>query len=233
MQEEISLKELWFVIQKRWKWILLCTVLGGLLFYLVTEFFIPKRYTSSLELYVNNSENASSSGNVDVNDITASQKLANTYIVVLKNPSVLKQVASKLGSLTADELSDVLSFNSVEETEVLRISAETKDPQLSADICNAVAEVAPSVLQRVVKAGSVDIIGAAEPSAEPSYPHVMRSTFIGALLFLILSNAAFFVIYFFDNTVKGEEDVRQRLGIPVIGEVPSMDVDKKGGFRYV
>ena len=74
--------------------------------------------------------------------------------------------------MTARELSGVISMQSVNQTEVLQISAETVSPELSAEICNTLAEVAPSVLQRVVKAGSVEVIGSAKAPQNASSPNV-------------------------------------------------------------
>ena len=152
-------------------------------------------YTASLDMYVNNNREDTETGNRNQNDLNASQMLVDTYTVILENDAVLSQVAADLGHITLDELKQALRFGPVGATEVLRISAETEDPQLSADICNAVAARAPEVLQ--------------------------RNTVFGALIFLALSVIAVVLRFALDTTVKGETDVKQRLNLPVLGEIPS------------
>ena len=229
MQQELSLHELFFAIKKRWKAIVAFTILGALVAFALSAYVLPKKYTSSLDMYVNNSNKVVESGNRNQNDLNAAQMLAKTYIVILKNPEVLRQVASNMGNITASDLNQALSLRVADETEVLRISAETENPQLSADICNALAAVAPEVLQRVVKAGSVEVIGAATPATAPSSPNVKRNTLLGALLLLVLSTGVTVLAFVMDNTVKGEEDIKQRLGLPVLGEIPSFTARAKEG----
>lgn len=221
MQQEISLREIFFAIRKKWKWIVLGGVLGAFLAFALSAYVLPKKYTASLDMYVNNNREDTETGNRNQNDLNASQMLVDTYTVILENDAVLSQVAADLGHITLEELKQALRFGPVGATEVLRISAETEDPQLSADICNAVAARAPEVLQRVVKAGSVEAVAPATASSEPASPHVKRNTVFGALIFLALSVIAVVLRFALDTTVKGETDVKQRLDLPVLGEIPS------------
>ena len=115
---------------------------------------------------------------------------------------------------------------------MLRISAETGDPQLSAAICNELAALAPGVLEQVVKAGSVEVIGKAQAAKAPSSPNTKRNTLLGAVLLLVLSCGATILVYLLDNTVKGEEDIRQRLDLPVLGEIPSFNPGTKEVRRH-
>lgn len=227
---EIDLKALVNIFRKRWAWIAASTVAGFLILLMVSLFMLPRKYTSSVSLYVNNLTSVSLTGDVNINDINASQKLVDTYIVILQDDDVLQQVADELSTpMTAKELSGAISMQSVNQTEVLQISAETVSPELSAEICNTLAAVAPSVLQRVVKAGSVEVIGAAKVPQNPSSPNVKRNALLGALIGLVLSVGASIMIYLLDNTVKGEEDLKNRLDVPVLGEIPSFDhVTRRG-----
>ncbi|WP_099205261.1 YveK family protein [Scatolibacter rhodanostii] len=220
MQEELSLAEILYTLQKRWKWIFISTILGGIAVFLLSSFLLPKKYTSTLELYVNNAQSSVSSGDLNINDINAAQKLVSTYVVILKNPDVMQTVADTVGSVDKKFIEDTIVMASVDNTEVLRISAETTDPDLSAQICNTMAELAPGILTRVVKAGSVEIIAPAVPSPLPSSPNVIRNTVIGAFLFFMLAVGASILLYFLDTTVKGEEDIKQRTGLSVLGEIP-------------
>ena len=105
MQQELSLRELFFALKKRWKGIVVCTLLGAMAAFFLSGYVLPKKYTSSLDLYVNNSNKVVESGNRNQNDLNAAQMLANTYIVILKNPEVLRQVATNMGNITVKERS--------------------------------------------------------------------------------------------------------------------------------
>ena len=86
---EIDLKALVNIFRKRWAWIATSTIAGFLILLMVSLFMLPRKYTSSVSLYVNNLTSVSLTGDVNINDINASQKLVDTYIVILQDDDVL------------------------------------------------------------------------------------------------------------------------------------------------
>ena len=232
MEDEISLNEIFFAIRKQWKKIFLVTIVGALATFLVSSFLVPKKYTSSIELYVNNGTNTSTANAINPNDLTASQKLVGTYIVILKNRDVLGQVAAKIGNISYEQLQSDITMSAVDNTEVLKISAESEDAQLSVNICKAMADTAPDILKRVVKVGSVEVIGPASVPDRPSSPDVKRNTLIGAFAFLIVSIFISIIVFLKDNTVKGEKDIQEKLKVPVLGEIPDLESKNRRGSRY-
>ena len=227
MQKTISVMEILAILRKKWGVLFISTLLGATAFVLVSVFLMPKIYTSSIALYVNNGV-STSDNNVNINDLNASTRLVDTYIVILTNEDILEQAAQRIGeSVTASDLRNAITMSSVNQTEVLQISAGTTDPELSAQICNTMAELAPEVLQRVVKAGSVETIGTAQPATSPSSPNVRLNALIGAVGGLLLSAIICLLVSFLDTRIQGEEDLKEVIDLPVLGEIPSFD--SKGG----
>lgn len=246
----IDLRELFFILLRGAKWIILAAVLGTFIAFAITWWKIPPKYTSSISLYVHNTaESTQVTGALNFADLTASQQLVNTYIVILQNDEVLEQVSDRLmeeytqeslgailplstqsdGSkiLMPGTLRGVITMSAVNETEVLRIEAETKNPELSAAICTIMAEVAPETLQRVVKAGSVEVIGRAKPAILPSSPNLIVNMVIGFIVGGVLSVIAILLVNMMDNTVTNEEDLKKHFTIPVLGEIPDFDIESK------
>ena len=227
MQREVDLKIIFQVLRARWIWIAVSTIALGLVFLLGSKFLLTPQYTSSIEMYVYNS-NAGSQANLNINDINASQKLVTTYMVILQNPSVMdevtKQVNEKMNlNLSASELNQYIDMTSVKGTEVLRISARTEDKVLSAAICNVIAGIAPNVLQQVIEAGSVKVIGEeAKPASSPSWPNQTQNAGLGAIIGLLLSSGILISAFLFDTTIKGEEDFREHFDIVFLGEIPHL-----------
>ncbi|MDR1028197.1 MAG: hypothetical protein LBL63_02125 [Clostridiales Family XIII bacterium] len=221
MNDTIDLQDVMRALIRRWPIFLAGFLVGGVIVFLISTFFLPRTYLSSVELYVNNME-TKSTGDVTTGDIDASRRLSNTYIVVLQNPAVEEDVVEEVGgALTIETLERVVKMEAVADTEVIRISAETEDPALSTRICNTYAGIAPRVLERVVQAGSVEIIGRATANEEPASPHISRNTAIGALAGLFLTIVVLYIVNMLDNTVKGGADLRQRIDVPVLGEISS------------
>lgn len=251
---EIDLKELFLVLFKKLPWIILTVLIGTAAAFGITRYLIPPEYTSEISLYVNNvTQDGQVATSVNLNDINASQKLVNTYIVILQNDEVLNQVAEGLtaefssewlqtilpfsetpdGSrLEAKTLRKVISMSAVNNTEVLKIEAETKNANVSARICTLITEVAPEVLQRVVKAGSVEVIGEAVPAYVPSSPRLMLNCVIGFLLGGVVSVLYFLIRHFLDTSIKDGEDLKKRFDLPILGEIPDFNASQKGGYTY-
>ncbi|MCH3973315.1 MAG: Wzz/FepE/Etk N-terminal domain-containing protein [Oscillospiraceae bacterium] len=219
---EIDLSRVLFALKRHIIWLLIGLLVGAVSVYAVSAYLVPKKYTSSVSLYVNNTKNTTSQQySVQEADINASQKLVDTYIVILNDDQIMQEVADKLSQrLSVKELKQLIKMETVNNTEVLKISAETGNADFSAEICNTVAKVAPDVLKRVVKAGSVEVIGKATPAVNPSSPNVIRNTAIGAVIGLLIMIIAAIAAELLDRTVKGEADVKEHLDVPVLGEIP-------------
>ncbi|MCI9414840.1 MAG: hypothetical protein HFJ79_06680 [Clostridiales bacterium] len=234
MQDSIDIKSILLVFLKGIKVLIAATVIGCLLMFIVSKFVMTPLYTSSVSMYVSsNSDNVNT--NLNVNDITASQKLIDTYIVILQQREVMKQVAEEVAltmPCTLKQVQEAITMSAKSNTWVLQIDAVTDDPDLSAAICNAMAKVAPEVLTEVVGSGSATSIGTAVPSVSPSSPHVVTNSIIGALAGLVLAALYLLIRYMTDTTVKSEEDLKNRYDVPILGEIPDFYQQKKGGYSY-
>ena len=239
--------------------IILVTVLCGGGAFAYTSFFVEKEYSASVSIIVDNrstmdeSEKEDASNKKTNTDITASRMLAQTYIAILKNKSVLASVANRvnesseaiqngvIGPLSAAKLSSMLTMTPVNDTEILQISAQTTNPQLCVDICYAIVDEAKVVLQRTMNTLTVNSVEGDNilvPSS-PVAPNVASNTAIFAFLGFVISCAVFAIIGSFDLRVKATDDISKIIGYPIIGEIPSIKTDapqkptkrKKMSFR--
>ncbi len=216
---------------------------------IASKFFVSPRYESFATMYVKNSAvSTEPNPNVNLNDLYASKSLASTYITVLKSNAVMKQVGVKLTEMhDIDELAQFFrvknnqipvssikrcfSMSTVDETEVIRITANTLDPEISADLCNIMAEIAPEFLIRVVGAGSVEIIDTAVPETRPVSPNVSLVTMIGIIIGCSLGVFTVLLIDYFDDTIKDTEDLSKRYGKSILGEIQTMNFDKTSKMK--
>lgn len=233
MEDSIDIIELISILLKRIWIIIVVTMFSAAATFGIFKFLVAPDYTAQTLLYVNNSNQYSGMNNVNLNDINASQKLVNTYIVILQNDKIIERVAQRC-NLEYDELEDVskmFTMKSVNNTEVFSIAVTSKSPTLSAQMANTMAEMAPEEIIRVVKAGSVEVISQAEPPVKPSGPHSARNAAIGGLLGFIVSCGCVLLVEMLDITVKGEEDLVSHYNIAVLGEIPDFYSTPKGGYK--
>ncbi|MEE0393494.1 MAG: polysaccharide biosynthesis tyrosine autokinase [Ruminococcus sp.] len=245
-ETEIDLGKLFKALMRRLPIILLVTLCFSAIGFSYGKYYLPLEYTSSTYMYVKNGDASEEKTAINQQDLMASKSLVETYIVILKNDTVVKQVGMSLvskfgvseiskcftvknGVISTSELKDAISMSADGDTEVLKISAQTKDPHVSAEICDIYAEVAPTFLIRIIGAGSVEVIGDAEVPQSPSAPDVKKITMMAAAAGFVLSAGVAVLIYLLDRTIKGEDDI-QSFSISYLGEVPEM-VEARSGKR--
>lgn len=234
MDIELDLMEVLLILIKKIWIILACTVAVGLGAFLISRFLITPQYTASISMYVYNGEKRTDQL-ITASDLSTSQKLVQTYIVVLTSNTVLERVSSQLNhAYTTDELRDMIEASSISDTEAFGVTVTNPDPAAAQKIANTIAEFAPDEIIRVVKAGGVEVIDYAVLPDKPSSPHSMRNGAIGALLGLVLSSLLVVVLALLDTTIRSEEDLTNKFDLPVLGVIPSLTANKgDGGYsRY-
>ncbi len=243
---EIDLREIFFLLLSRLPFILLLTVIGTIAGFAYAKLVMPVKYTSSVCIYVNNAnENAvQDQDRAQAADIQASKALASTYIVILNDDIVYDKVSDMLFEeydirdlekvftvsydesepyITPEQIRSLVSISSVNDTEVIQITATTENASLSAAICSDIADIAPDLLTRVTKAGSVETIGTAKIPLGPSAPNVKKVTAIGFLMGGVISVAVVIISFLLDTRIKTAEDFKKRFAdVPVLAEIPDL-----------
>lgn len=221
---DIDLGKIFFMMKKRVVYIILATIVCAIVSGCVTEFFITPKYTTSCSMYVVNSADLiSSSSSINQNELAASQELAKTYIFVLTSDSLLEQVIEKLElNTTPARLRSMISCSQVDEIQIVRVTVTSTDPVLSANIANAIAEVAPTEAVEKIKAGGVSVIDYAKVPSAPSSPNLKKNVVIGAAFGFLVSFIGFFGYELFDTTITSEKDIEREFDVPLLGSIPKL-----------
>ena len=226
-----NLKEAVQLIKQKMWFILLLSFCGFLIAFGITKVFLKPVYTSKVSFYVSNTEHLQNK--IDFSDINAAQKLANTYSVIIQSDTVLSEVVSlsSLSHLTPLQIKRMMTVKSVSNTEVIEVHITTRNPQLSADVANAIASIAPSKIKEITKTGDVEIIDKAVPNLFPSSPNLKFNCILGVLAGMVLSFIFVIAKNIFDTRIRDEADVKRYYDIPVLGSIPAFDAAPKGGYR--
>lgn len=219
---EISLVELYRVVRPYLLHIVLVAVVFSMLSFLYTKVIVKPIYESRASIVVNNRR---SETEIITNDeITTARNLANLYAVIIKSESVLQPVINRSGEkITINQLSSKVSVSAVDNTAVLSIRVKDQDPQVALEYLREIVSTAPSVLEDKVEAGSVKVISEPSVSTTPVSPNTTMNVAIAGILGGMLALGVVLLRHFLDRTIKSEEDINEKLGLPVIGVVPSFE----------
>lgn len=228
---ELDLKEVFSALIRRLWLIVLCAALAGSLLLIYTVAFVTPQYQASISVYVNNTDAEGKVG-ISSSDLATSQKLVATYINILKSNTVLEKVAESVdGKVTAEEIRRMLDSAAMGTTEVFQVKVSNEDPALAAQIANAIAEIAPKEIAKIVEGSSARIVDYAKVPEAPYSPSVLKNTVLGAFVGILVAMAVIVLMVLLDVRVKSEADLRRLCDAPVLGVIPDYDMDyKKGGY---
>lgn len=220
---ELNLKELFYEFWKKKIFVLIMIIFGVAIGMLYSSFLVKPMYKSvtSLVLSKPTTEGGATSGSITQNDITLNQKLVSTYGEIMKSRTVAKQVIDRLDlKISEDELIESISVQAKKDTELLEISVSFSDSEIAANIANTLAEVFTDKVKEVYQIENVSIIDKAEKDDIPYNVNMTKTVVLFAFGFFVISCLVIFIKVYFNNTIKGPEDVERVLSLPVLAVIP-------------
>jgi capsular polysaccharide biosynthesis protein len=220
MQRGINVEEyrqLAELIKKNLILVLFVALLSGAVIFALSRYVITPRYTATASMYVYSNTNRSE---ITSFELTASQELVNTYIVIIKSDTVLEKVITSLDSdLTPKDLRKGLAASALDATEAFSISFTHTNPKFAQAVTNKIVELAPAEIIRIVKAGGVEVIDYAKEPGIPSSPNIIVNTLVGTLLGFVLTIGICLILKKLDTKIHEERDL-SGFKIPVVGVIP-------------
>lgn len=220
---ELDLRELGRVLLKRIWIILLCAVIVGAAMLIYTVNFVTPLYKADVMMYVNNSSGVNTQY-MSSSDLAVAQRLVETYTSIISSYTVLDKVAQETGlDITGDQIRGMLSASAVGETEMFKVSVITKDPQMSADIANVIAEVAPGEIAKIIPGSSAKVVDYARIPQSRHSPSYTTNTILGFLCGAVLAMAVVLLENLLDTRIKKKEDLESIFPAPVLGSIPELE----------
>lgn len=240
------------MIRKRIKFIVLLSLVGGILTLLYANSFITPSYSAQAMVIVQNytaadaaeeaaqngvtdksqqediqdTTNAKSfdDGNVKIyaSDLTASSTLAQYCTILFKNNVEIQNMLNGCGMEITQE----------QESNFLWITMTSSNPKIAADTCNAVVNKIigtkneQGLFDEIFSAGGVTAVKYASVPSASTYPNVKNYALYGLIGGLALSLVISFILELVDTTVKHDDDLNKMYKIPVFGEI--MDFEQNG-----
>lgn len=229
---EISFKDILRILKKNLALIIVTTLLLSAFSFFYTTFFVKKTYTATTKLYVV-TDNKASSGYDSLQSYNYAEKLVATYIQMLDTNSFYSEVSKYMKEkYTPSQLSYMISFRSVEGTEVFEADVVTVSPTEAKAVADAVEKVAPKRISKLNDNAKLKVVDSATIPTVPTSPNVTRNVLIGLIAGLVISIIISFVRDYFDVKIKYNEEMTSLGGYPVLAAIPDFEyftnANKKG-----
>lgn len=180
---DINLQELLLVYFRKWWIILVCLILGAAIAFGGTYLFVTPLYQAKISIYVNNNKSFEGKDYLSGADLSAAQRLVNTYVTVATSERVLDKISERLdGKYDSEQLSRMITAEQLNDTEIFCVYVLHEDPAEAARIANTAADVAPVEIAEVIDGTSARIIDSAKVPTTRYSPSYSRMALLGGVV---------------------------------------------------
>ena len=138
MEEQvISVSEIIDAVKKRWKIIVLTTVLATVVSGIFSFFVISPTYEASTKIFIGK-EGAESEG-YNSSDVSMYQNLIKTYSELIKTKDLVnKAINNSQYDLSVNNVLNGITVNTLTGTQILQISYQSKSPSIAKNILESI-----------------------------------------------------------------------------------------------
>jgi capsular exopolysaccharide synthesis family protein len=113
-----------------------------------------------------------------------------------------------------------------------RIGALTREAKAAEDVYNTLEKkYDDAMLSRTTALSDVTITQSADPEGASIAPNYLLNLAVAVIAGIVLALGAAFILEFFDDRFRSEDDVKERLGIPVLASIPALTATMQPGSR--
>lgn len=213
---QIDLLEVANVIwQKIWA-VIMCFVIGAVLFGGYTKMMVTPQYTATSMIYILGRTTSISS----VAELQLSSALTADFTIMAKSRAVINGVIKEMDlNMTYDQLKNSVNITNPSDSHILQIEVTNPDPKLAKDISNTMANAVAENIASVMATDKPSIAEKAVTPGAPSSPNLMKNIAMGGIVGAALAVGLIVLGYMMDDTIKTEEDVRKYLQINTLASV--------------
>ncbi len=213
---EINLGELFQLLKKNIKMIILSMLVGTLLLGVLTVFVIDKKYESTSRLFLKPDV---SEGIADYSQINSNNLMVNNYVEMLKGNNIQSQVAKDL-KIEPEQVNQYLTISNETNTQIISITAKTNDAKLSKDIVDTTVDTFTQIARETLNVNNITVVDEAKIATDPVSPSLKLNLLIGAFIGAFVSIGYLFIKFMLDTHIHNKEEAEKYLGIPMLGSIP-------------
>lgn len=221
--EEFDIKRFLKTALAKKAYVISIVVISIIIGIIYTFFLLVPKYKATTKMVLTQVEGTTTqtTESITSSDITLNKNLVSVYGEILKSKKVVSKVIENLGlEFTVAELQEMISISSGTNAEVLDVSVTSKDPIISTNITNELADVFVDEVSEMYKINNVNILDKAEIPNGPCNVNHIKDLAIFTVLGIFLAAGFILLLYMVDTTIKMEEDVEAYTGLTILTSIP-------------
>jgi capsular polysaccharide biosynthesis protein len=233
------------LLLRRWPILLVTVVVAVGIGYVTTDRAARYQSTATLLVSPERFDLATEGANVSLDRITVIDRLLLTYSKMIQSDTGASGAAARLNlDRSTGSIIGATVAAPVPQTQLLQLTITDSDPTIARDLTNAVAQsfidavnsTSTSKTTGAIPGGvPVTIFETAHLPIAPLPNQLVSNLILAAVFGLLLASGACIAADAFDLTVRSVRDTERRLGLPVVGTIPTMrdpsQLDRRDGSR--
>lgn len=221
---EIDLREIFYVLKKRFLIILLTALVFASGSGIYSFFIANPVYESTSKLYILTQSTSITS----LADIQMGSSLALDYVEMIQSRAVVEEVIDNLGmNIEYEEMRGMLTVTNPADTRILNISIQNTDAALTTEVANEFSEVARKQISQIMQTDEPSVFETAHLPEDPIKPEKTKNVAIAFLLGAFLSALVVIVLYILNDSIRDQDDIEKYLELNTLASIPMEDGKKK------
>jgi len=221
LRHEFDLQQLWQLLVKRWKLLIIIPLMMTLISALISLFIITPRYSASSTLMVMRPADAAQ---IMYQDIQVSRQLVETYReIAFSRRVLLVAIANNALPFGVEQLRSKIDVVAVRNTEIIIFTATDADPQMAAKIANGVTRAFMEEIIEIMQVENVNLVDLAVEPGSPISPRVHVNVALALVLGLVATVGLTFLLEYLDRSIKDPDEISRLLDLPTLGVIPQME----------
>ena len=192
--------------------------------------FVP-RYNSVATLYI--LQQNQTKPDMDYEDFNLALKIVNDCTHLIKSHSVLDTVIKELElDISYGTLYDSVKITNPTETRILEVTVESDSPEQAKRIVDEICVVGTEKITEAMGFEQVHFFERGILNLTPCNRTSVLVYVIIGLVAMILTYSVFLFIYFLDDKIHTDEDIKKYLDLSILGDIPNANDSKKKKYGY-
>lgn len=222
---EIDLLHLIKLVLRKWILVGAITIVVAVIAGVYAYGMLDDTYSANSSMLVQAQDTETS----DYQNLLTGQRLVDTYKEIAISNRVLEELVTRLDDeeYTVTSLRNMITVSSVNDTLIVKLSVETGDPAVSAEIANEAVTIVQELSQEFNGLQEVEVLDIAQTPTSPSGPNRLLYVAVGILLGGMIGVGLVLVMEFMDKHIRTPKDIEQHLGLRVLGTIPDYDMGEE------
>ncbi|MFX3632352.1 MAG: YveK family protein [Candidatus Pristimantibacillus sp.] len=227
------------MIRRKWWLVLAVVIVACAASGIKSYFFTVPIYEASAKLIVNQSSPIEGENFPDIGLLQTNLMLIDSYKEIISSSAILDQVTVQYPQLddTSYEMGQTLSVYSTNNSQVMNLTYWSTSFDNAAATVNAIAKVFKEQIPLIMNVDNITILSEAKMDnsvpQEPININLTMSILIAFVISLMLAIGLVLLLYYMDDTLKSEDELKELLGIPLlaaIGKISREDMRSKNSI---